>query len=116
MDKLSQIEKEDKILLPQIYKDFYRRCSRSIPENLVGTDLRNHYPDMNIGAIELLEEDGAEIFLESDDFVFMMHQGYMFWYFKANGNPDPIVFGYHENRLKPDNMGCFSNFIKEFYS
>ena len=114
MDKLSQIEKEDKILLPQIYKDFYRRCSRSIPENLVGTDLRNHYPDMNIGAIELLEEDGAEIFLESDDFVFMMHQGYIFWYFKANGDPDPDVFGYYQGKIKPDNLGRLSEFLKRY--
>jgi hypothetical protein len=116
LDKLSQIEQEDNILLPQIYKEFYRRCSRSLSADLVGTDLRNDYPDLNIWAIELLEEDGAEIFLDSDDFVFMMHQGYMFWYFKADGNPDPIVFGYYEGRLKPDNMGLFSDFIKEYYS
>jgi hypothetical protein len=73
MNKLSQIEQEDNILLPQIYREFYRRCSRSLSANLVGTDLRNDYPDLNIWAIELLEEDGAEIILDSDDFVFMMH-------------------------------------------
>jgi hypothetical protein len=43
-----------------------------------------------------------------------MHQGYMFWYFKANGNPDPIVYGYHESKLVPEDLGNFSNFIKDF--
>ena len=116
MDSLSQIELKNQISLPEIYKAFYRLCSFSTPANLIGTDLRNDYPDLNQGAIELLEEDGAENFLDSKDFVFMMHQGYIFWYFKADGNPDPFVFGYHEGQLKPDNMGCFSGFIKKYCS
>jgi hypothetical protein len=40
----------------------------------------------------------------------------MFWYFKADGNPAPVVFGYYKGRLKPDNVGLFSDFIKEYYS
>lgn len=115
MDKLSPIEQENNIILPLIYKEFYRRCSYTIPPDLVGTDLRNHYPDLNIGAVELLEEDGAGNFLDSNDFVFMMHQGYIFWYFKADGHPDPIVFGYQEGWLKPDNLGPFSDFIREYH-
>jgi hypothetical protein len=43
-----------------------------------------------------------------------MHQGYMFWYFKANGDSDPIVFGYYEGKPGPDNFGPFSDFIKEY--
>ena len=69
---------------------------------------------MNEWAAELLSEDGVENFLQPDDLVFMMHQGYMFWYFKADGNPDPIVYGYFENKLKPEAMGPFSEFIKEY--
>jgi hypothetical protein len=40
----------------------------------------------------------------------------MFWYFKADGNPDPIVYGYYENKLKPDNLGLLSELIKEYLS
>jgi len=114
MDRLSKIELENKISLPEKYKAFYRLCSLSIPASLVGTDLINNYSDLQQGAIELLEEDGVENFLDDKDFVFMMHQGYMFWYFKADGDPDPVVFGYYEGRLKPDNKGQFSTFIKEY--
>ena len=116
MNKLLKIEKENKISLPEAYKDFYNLCAFSIPKNLIGTDLLNNYSysDLRNGADELLEDDGVDNFLKNDDFVFMMHQGYMFWYFQADGNPNPIVYGYYENKLKPDNFGHFSDFIKEY--
>lgn len=116
MDKFSKIENKYHILLPDVYKDFYNLCSFSMPNNLVGTDLVNNYSysDLRNAADELLQEDGLYNFLTSDDFVFMMHQGYMFWYFKAIGDPDPIVFGYYKSKLKPDNFGRFSYFIKEY--
>lgn len=87
-----------------------------LPDNLVGTDLVNNYghSDLRTGAEELLEEDGIKNFLDPGDFVFMMHQGYMFWYFKANGESDPIVSGYYEGKLKPDIIGRFSSFVKEY--
>lgn len=115
MDKLSRIEIERKISLPKIYRDFYTHCSYSIPTNLVGTDLWNNIGfDLTDEAIELLQENGIENFLEEDDFVFMMHQGYIFWYFKANGDINPDVYGYQEGKLKPDNLGLFSDFVKEY--
>jgi hypothetical protein len=114
MNALSEIEKLKDIRLPEIYRNFFNHCFYSIPEKLVGTDLLNIYPDLNKFALELLNDDGIDIFLEKDDIVFMMHQGYMFWYFKANGNPDPIVYGYHESKLVPEDLGNFSNFIKDF--
>ena len=116
MDKLSRIEDKYHILLPKVYRDFYELCSSTIADSLVGTDLINNYSyfDLRNGADELLQEDGIDNFLESDDFVFMMHQGYMFWYFKANGDSDPIMYGYYEGKLKPDTFGRFSDFIKEY--
>jgi hypothetical protein len=44
----------------------------------------------------------------------MMHQGYIFWYFKANGDPDPDVFGYYQGKIKPDNLGRLSEFLKRY--
>lgn len=114
MSKLSRIEEEKGIVLPEIYKDFYCTCSGYTPWNLVGTDLINKYADLNHWAIELLEEDEVENFLQENDFVFMMHQGYIFWYFKADGNDDPVVFSYSEADREQKNCGSFSSFIKEF--
>ena len=114
MDNLVEIEKQRGISLPKVYKDFYTLCSFSTPKELVGTDLFNRGLELNQGANELLKADGTEFSLDDDDFVFMMHQGYMFWYFKADGNPDPIVYGYHEGKLKPYSFGPFSDFVKEY--
>ena len=114
MNELTRIERERNILLPQVYKDFYNLCSSSLPQNLVGTDLVNNYEELNNWAVDLLNEDKAENFLSPDHFVFMMHQGYIFWYFKADGNPDPTVYVYRENKLIPDALQPFSKFIKDY--
>ncbi len=118
MSKLNRIEDKYNFYLPMVYRDFYDLCSLSVPSNLVGTDLLNgySYSHFSEGAARLLEDDEVNNFLQADDFVFMMHKGYMFWYFKANGDPDPIVYGYYEGKLKPDNNGHFSTFIKDFIS
>ena len=112
MDILKKIEQEKGICLPEIYKEFYRSYSVSMPENLIGTDLVHKHSQLDEWAIELLEENGIPNFLEPGDFVFMMHQGYIFWYFKADGNPDPIVYSYHEADKKKKKLGRFSEFIK----
>ena len=65
-------------------------------------------------ALELLDEDNAENFLTEKDFVFMMHQGYMFWYFKANGIENPNVYFYREMSLKPDQLTDLKTFLTEY--
>lgn len=115
MNKLNKIERERTISLPEIYRRFYETCSFTIPKNLVGTDLLNNTSDnLNDHAAELLEENGVENFLDNMDFVFMMHQGYIFWYFNANGDNDPIVYAYYDGKLSPDNLGRLSTFLKEY--
>ncbi len=115
MDKLLRIEQDRRIILPEIYKDFYWTCSGFTPEKLIGTDLINdHSNDLAYWAMDLLEEDEVDNFLQPDDFVFMMHQGYIFWYFKADGNDDPPVFSYSEVDRERKNCGSLSSFVKEF--
>lgn len=114
MNTLPDIEIQKGIKLPELYKKFFLHCSFSIPAKLIGTDLLNNNPDLNKFAHELLNEDRAQFSLDTDDIVFMMHQGYIFWYFKANSDPDPIVYGYAENKLLPDNLGSFSKFIEGY--
>jgi hypothetical protein len=110
--KLNFIEKERNISLPEIYREFYRAFSIATPEELIGSDLLNKYPDLHTWAIDLLEGDELMDLLEKDDLVFMMHQGYFFFYFKADGNADPIVYGYHEGELKRRELGHLSRFLK----
>jgi len=109
---LSRIEQERKIALPEIYKDFFRRSLCSMPADLAGTDLDNTTGVLTEGANELLMENSVENFLHEKDFVFMMHQGYMFWYFRADGDPDPLVYGYQERQMRPEKIQPLSSFLQ----
>ena len=44
----------------------------------------------------------------------MMHQGYMFWYFKLDGTENPIVSLYREMSLKPDRLTDLKTFLTEY--
>ena len=78
MNDLIKLEEQRRIILPEIYKDFYKRCFVSIPKKLIGTDLLNNYPELNKYAFELIKGDGADNFLKEDDFVFYDASGIYF--------------------------------------
>jgi len=114
MENLNEIEKKLNLTFPMIYKKFYLECQKSIPKCMVGTDLYHDKKELKEWALELLEEDDAENFLTEKDFVFMMHQGYMFWYFKLNGTENPSVYFYKEMSLKPDRLTDLKTFLIEY--
>ena len=114
MNDLIEIEKTHGLKFPNLYKDFYQQCEKSIPYGMTGSDLFNKYKELNDWAEELLKEDNAENFLSKNDFVFMMHQGYMFWYFKADGNENPDVYFYYEMALYPKKICSLEYFIKNY--
>lgn len=114
MEKLDKIEKESNFIFPLIYKNFYKKCEISTPKGFVGTDLFNEYDELNIWALELINEDGTENFLTDTDFVFMMHQGYMFWYFNANGEINPHVYFYEEGMLFPKKIDFLDRFLVNY--
>ncbi|MCD2259505.1 SMI1/KNR4 family protein [Psychroserpens luteolus] len=114
MKKLDTLEKEGHLIFPSIYKAFYLECLKVVPKTLVGTDLFHDKHELKAWALELLEEDNAEIFLTEKDVVFMMHQGYMFWYFKADGTKNPNVYFYEEMSLKPTLVTDLKTFLSEY--
>jgi hypothetical protein len=97
--------------LPSIYHDFVKKCSRSLPPGLIGTDLAFQNSRIQTWAQELLDADGVPELLKPEDFVFMMHQGYLLWLFKVNGDPDPIVYGYREGDMQLKQLERFTEFI-----
>lgn len=113
MSYLDKLEQEKGLIIPALLRHFLRKCRWSMPPDLVGTDLLKK-EDLNEYAIELLEENGIENFLHEKDLVFMMHQGYIFWYFRADGDPDPVVFSFSETEKEKREQGRLSVFIKDF--
>jgi hypothetical protein len=114
MTSVSKYEQEKGIIFPDAYKDFYERCALSVPANLVGTDLINDKPELKKWAIELLQENGVNDILDEKDFVFMMHQGYIFWFFRADGIQNPDVFGYSEIDKQIKNLGYLEDFLRQY--
>jgi hypothetical protein len=112
MTTLEKIEMTRNIKLPDLYKTFYNRICKQIPSGLVGIDLLD-LEDFPGYASELLKENDIENFLEKDDFIFMFHQGYIFWYFKADGTPDPMVFGYSEAEKAKRQLQRLSEFTSD---
>ena len=110
---LKSIAKERGIELPDLYLDFYEAIRRKMPKSLVGTDILKDVDEFNLWAEELLAENGIKSFLTEKDFVFMVHQGYIFWFFKADGTRDPIVFCYSEEDKSKIEIGPFSEFMTQ---
>ena len=96
--EIGQLEAHYGISLPAAYRRFLQRMGRSAGECLGGTDWL--FPDLlelREGAESLLEECEATQSLDRNDFVFAMHQGYQFLFFKCGTGPDPEVFYYLED-------------------
>jgi len=101
------------MILPEVYLDFVQQCKKSFPTSLLGTDFAFASDELKSTALEMLSENQMENFLEKDDFVFFNHQGYVFGYFKADGDPDPDVYIFSEIDLKKKNMGPLSKYLQE---
>ncbi|AUC16432.1 hypothetical protein BTO06_15295 [Tenacibaculum sp. SZ-18] len=114
MQLLKDYEAKKNISFPIVYIDFFSKYQKKLPHGLVGTDVFNGVEDLNLWAKELLNENNVKDFLREDDFVFMMHQGYMFWYFKISGDENPMVYSYFEGDLKPKDRGKLKYFLAEY--
>ena len=86
-------------VLPASYKAYLLIAGREPPRAWVGSDCTiRHLPGLREGAEELLRENGQPP-LPARAFVFLMHQGYQFFYFEADGkDEDPPVLHYLEGQ------------------
>ncbi len=99
--------------LPKTYLDFMNKAGNGI-EFLVGTDYSMKYIfDLKEWAIELLEENNFIKKLTDNQFIFMMHQGYMFWFFNLNDGDDPAVYCYDES-VDLDDFNKVSDTLSDF--
>jgi len=57
----------------------------------------NEISKLKTWAIELLEEDDSSELLTDNDYVFFMHQGYQFYFFKLDEGSNPPIYYYEES-------------------
>jgi hypothetical protein len=111
--EISMLEARYHLSLPNLYKEFLREMGHYAGLFYQGTDLfYESLFDLRASAEELLCEDESRFQLPDDAFVFFMHHGYQFMYFRTvNRDDDPPVFNYLEGDGAPsqayDNFSAF---------
>jgi hypothetical protein len=97
--EIAGLETSMSLRLPAAYKAYLLLAGGATPSVLTGSDCTLHrLHSLQAGARELLRENGQPE-LPPGAFVFLMHQGYQFFFFVADGkNDDPPVFYYVEGK------------------
>lgn len=99
--------------LPVVYREFLLVAGRGAGRFMLGTDF--FYPtilEMTEWGAELLVESKESFSLPSDAFVFAMHQGYQFMFFRASEGDDPPVYYYYEGKGTPQRISdSFSAYL-----
>ena len=96
-DEVSAIEQQLGISLPRAYQEFLLSMGHSAGQFLRGSDcFFKHLPQLQEWAIELLQENNFAGSLPEDAFIFFMHQGYEFSFFRLSESADPPTYSYCE--------------------
>lgn len=95
--EIESLEKLYGFTLPGTYKQFLREMGHDAGEFMRGSTFDyGDLNDINEAAHELVKENNF-LPLPSNAFVFWMHQGYQFVFFKIGEGDDPPVYYYNEN-------------------
>ena len=98
-DEVHQLEQEVHLTLPKAYKEFLLTMGKGASDFLIGSEfLYQHLPRLQETAKEMLTEDAFPQQLPADAFVFFMHQGYQFNFFRTSEGDDPPIYRYFEEK------------------
>lgn len=116
--EIAELESRFGVRLPNPYRRFLRRFGRddAASSSLRGSDY--YVPllfELRSWAEEMLRESGCPFALHPQDFIILMHQGYQFYYFRADGaSDDPPVHCYLEGRTQPEEkFSAISDWLRE---
>jgi hypothetical protein len=115
-EEVEEIQADAGVNLLATYLDFLYAMGRGAGNFFKGSDM--FYPSLlglRKAAEELLSEEGASFSLPKDAFVFLMHQGYQFMFFRTlRCSDDPPVYHYIEGEGVPRKISrSFSQFLIE---
>jgi len=102
---------------PSTYIDFLERMGNGTKNGFLQghSCFLRELPNLKTWAIELLQENGSNLTLDQNQFVFWMSQGYMFTFLDLSEGDDPPVYFYTEVS-KPKNFIKISDTFTEFLS
>ena len=117
--EIAELESRFSVRLPSPYRRFLSRFGRDANASfsLRGSDyFIPRLFELRSWAEEMLRESGSPFALHPQDFVPLMHQGYQFYYFRADGaSDDPPVFYYFESRTQPEQkFSTVSDWLRQY--
>lgn len=96
-EQIHSLERQYGLTLPMAYKEFLLWGGVYAAGLLEGSNgFFDDLSELREGAEKLLERNEFPEPLPKDAFVFLMHQGYVFWFFTASEGDDPPVYSYEE--------------------
>lgn len=113
VDEISTLLVNNKYSLPMDYRQFLLAMGKKAGRFMQGTDF--FYPEilsLKKEAIDLLIENEEDFSLPEEAFVFSMHQGYEFLFFKLNNEDNYAIYQYIEGEGNPKKAwNSFNDFI-----
>ncbi|MEQ9668818.1 SMI1/KNR4 family protein [Coleofasciculus sp. G2-EDA-02] len=98
-EEVLALEQQLKVSLPAAYREFLLWMGHSTGELFAGSQWNyKKIIRLQTGAKEILERNSFPEPLPDDAFIFWMHQGYQFMFFRLSEGDDPPVYYYHEGR------------------
>lgn len=98
--EISELQKRVGLKLPEAYKEFLLWSGKGLGSFEIGSDIFYEQVDLvelQKDAKELLEENDFPQKLPADAYIFWMHQGYMFCFFRVFEGDNPPVHFYRES-------------------
>lgn len=101
--------------LPAAYQEFLADCGKGA--GLFQRDAAFFFPEvkgLKHQLVEMLEDEGIEIVLPAEAFVFGAYQGFQFHYFLCDNTADPVVYQIDDGSQAPSVVAeSFSNYIRQ---
>jgi hypothetical protein len=115
LEDVATLERAAGRKLPAQYREFLLGVGRRAGRFLEGKDIFVSALDgLKEEADSLMQENEEGVVLTKEDFVFSMHQGYEFTYFKLSEGDDPPVYQYVEGNGSPVlTWNSFSDFLRD---
>ncbi|HUY75553.1 MAG TPA: SMI1/KNR4 family protein [Ktedonobacterales bacterium] len=100
--EIAQLERQYQLTLPAAYREFLLWMGKGAGNFLAGDAcFYDALPQLREFALDLLAESGAPLRLPDDAFVFSMHDGYQFLFFRASEGANPPAYWYGEGEPAP---------------
>lgn len=113
--EIDKLEKQLGSKLPKMYREILSHIGQGAGDFWAGEDcFYKHLPLIQKWARELLREDSFPVSLPDDAFVFFMHQGYQFDFFRLSEGDNPPVYSYLEGQPECEFMKTHEKFTDFF--